>query len=342
VLTCVTAAVASLAPISTSMLGRPAATGGLAKVSAPFTIDDWRVQDRAARSPVWKRAIYRIARPLLDTAARPRLSPAALMRWQPEWVLGGRGFPLEHRISWGIQGVALPDARVLVQGTGTGWEVLYWAQLRPKQIVATDLYPFEESWEAISRYCRDRYRVKVEFRAAPLDRHGFLDSGSIDVCVSHGVFEHCRDLPAVLAEARRLLRRSGLQFSVFGPLWYAPGGDHFSSRAGLEHVYAHIELEPDEYREFFLKHRMAQEDFQSGGRYVELDLFSKLTADEYLAAFAAARFSVVGLVAHIQQLAVDYERAFPERWAALLARISGKASVDDLRLTALCVRMLAG
>jgi SAM-dependent methyltransferase len=228
-----------------------------------------------------------------------------------------------------------------VQGTGTGWEVLQWAQLRPTRIIATDLYAFDESWEAISRYCRDRYGVKVEFRAAPLDQHAFLQSGTLDVCVSHGVFEHCRDLPSVLAEAHRLLRPNGLQFAVFGPLWYAPGGDHFSSRAGLEHVYAHIELEPDAYRDFFLKHRTAQEDFQSGGRYVELDLFSKLTADEYLAAFAAADFEVVGLVAHLQQLAVDYERAFPERWAALRSRIAGKADVDDLRVTALCVRMLA-
>jgi SAM-dependent methyltransferase len=304
-----------------------------------FKIDDWRVQDRAARSALWKRALYRVLRPGLDRLARRHLSPAALARWSPEWVLGARGFPMEHRCSWGVQGHDLRDATLLVQGVGTGWEVLSWAQLRPARIVATDLYTFAESWDAIAKHCRDRFGVRVDFQAAPLEQHAFLASGSIDVCVSHGVFEHCRDLPAVLREAHRVLRPTGLQFAAFGPLWYAPGGDHFSSRAGLEHVYAHIALEPDAYRAFFRAQRRPEEDFQSGGRYVELDLFSKLTADQYLAAFDAAGFSVTGLVAHIQRLALDFERAYPQRWAALRARIAGRADVDDLRLSALCVRM---
>jgi hypothetical protein len=37
-----------------------------------------------------------------------------------------------------------------------------------------------------------------------------------------------------------------------------------------------------------LNNTSAREDFQNGGRYVELDLLSKLTADEYFGAFREA------------------------------------------------------
>jgi len=42
---------------------------------------------------------------------------------------------------------------VLVQGTGTGWDVISWARLRPRKIIATDMFPFEDSWEDITWYC---------------------------------------------------------------------------------------------------------------------------------------------------------------------------------------------
>lgn len=306
-----------------------------------WTKHDWRHQARAHESPRWKRAIYRVVRPGLDRLARSKLSAAALARWQPEWVFYDRGFPREHRCRWALRGIELRDATLLVQGTGTGWDVLMWAELRPARIIATDLFAFDASWEAIAKHCRDRYSVEVTFRQAALEAHDFLTDGSIDACVSEAVLEHCRDLPAVLTESRRLLRRGGAFFAAFGPLWYSPAGDHFSLRAGLEHVYAHIELEAEDYRRFYLQHRGASEDFQDGGRFVELDLFSKLTADQYFAAFRAAGFQVSGVVAHLQALAFAFEREFPTKWRALLDKHSGHADADDLRLGGLVVRLAA-
>ena len=116
---------------------------------------------------------------------------------------------------------------MLVQGTGTGWDVISWARLRPRRIIATDMFPFEESWQEIARYCLDRYRVPVEFRTAPLEDHGFLDSDSVDLIVSDAVYEHCRDLPQVMRESRRLLRPGGYLYASYGPLYFCAGGTIF-------------------------------------------------------------------------------------------------------------------
>jgi SAM-dependent methyltransferase len=217
--------------------------------------------------------------------------------------------------------------------------VLSWARLRPKRIFATDLFQFE-NWNDVARECRDRWRVSVEFRQAPLEDTSFLPSESIDLCASDAVFEHCRDLPSVLAESHRLLRSDGRLCASFGPLWFCPGGDHFSTRGGLTSAYAHIELAPDAYREFFCAHKRSIEDFQSGGRYVELDLFSKLTPDEYLERFRGAGFRVDSVVVGLCPLALEFERRFPGRWRELVRKLHGVATADDLRTKGMLVRLM--
>jgi hypothetical protein len=59
--------------------------------------------------------------------------------------------PLESRRRWGTQYLRnIRDAIMLVQGTGTGWDVISWARLRPRKIIATDMFPFEDSWGEIA------------------------------------------------------------------------------------------------------------------------------------------------------------------------------------------------
>ena len=42
--------------------------------------------------------------------------------------------PLETRRRWGTKYLQnIRDSIVLVQGTGTGWDVISWAKLRPRQ-----------------------------------------------------------------------------------------------------------------------------------------------------------------------------------------------------------------
>jgi SAM-dependent methyltransferase len=192
--------------------------------------------------------------------------------------------------------------------------------LHPQRIIATDLFSFDESWEQVARHCHDRFSVPVEFRAAPLEDHSFLGSGSVDLCASDAVFEHCTNLRAVLGETHRLLRAGGSVYATYGPLWFAPGGDHFSGRGGLYNVYNHIALSADDYRHYFKNHRSETEGFQSGGRYVELGLFSKLTTGQYLAAFAEAGFDRDGLIIELATKAPPFRRQFPAAFTAILKK----------------------
>jgi len=299
----------------------------------------WRKQYRSSSRGLTKRIVYYFTRPLISWHHTRLLSPDTLERCKPDLVIGPRGLPLETRHRWASAKVKRSEATILVQGTGTGWDVISWAVLRPRRIVATDLYPFDESWAAIADHCRKRFGVDVEFRQAPLEDHAFLPDSSVDLCGSDAVFEHCRDLAAVLRETRRVLKRGGTLYTAYGPMWFCASGDHYSGRGGIEHVFNHVLLEPASYRRYFDAQINAVEDFQSGGRYVELDLFSKLTTSEYLAKFSEAGFRVDSLIVEVSSDALRFKRRFPERFAALVARWSPRCMPDDFLIKGNIVRL---
>jgi len=124
-------------------------------------VDDWRVSVR--ETPLWKRAFYAGVRPLLSISARRTFTSQFLGSIRPDAICPERGYPLEFRRRQARPGRSLNGLTVLVQGTGTGWDVVSWAALRPERIVATDLFSFD-SWEDVSRECRNQYGVRVDFR----------------------------------------------------------------------------------------------------------------------------------------------------------------------------------
>ena len=300
----------------------------------------WIEQHRTSSRSLFKRVVYVFARPLLSWQHRRLLSRQTLAACKPALVLGARGMPLETRRRWATAHVDLSRATILVQGTGTGWDVISWAALKPRRIVATDLYAFDESWSAVAEHCRKRFGVDVEFRRAPLEDHSFLPDASVDLCGSDAVFEHCRDLSSVLRETYRLLKSGGTLYTAHGPLWFCAGGDHFSGRGGIEHVFNHVLLDPAAYEQYFRSQITEVEDFQSGGRYVELDLFSKLTTTEYLAKFQEAGFSVDRLILEVSPDALVFKRQYPDRFAQLVQRWSGRCTPDDFLIKGNIVRLI--
>ena len=145
-----------------------------------FETTDWHVSDRAQRKIATKQAVYGVWRPVLSARAVRHLSPSFRRQIRPDAVCFTRGAPEEWRRRRGSRHVALTAATILVQGTGTGWDALASAEMKPRRVIATDLYVFDESWEQIAAECRDRLGVTLEFRQAALEDHRFRGSRLLD------------------------------------------------------------------------------------------------------------------------------------------------------------------
>jgi len=223
---------------------------------------------------------------------------------------------------------------VLVQGTGTGWDVISWAKLRPRRIIATDMFPFEDSWEDIARYCYDHYRVAVDFRVSAIEDVSFLDGDSVDLIASDAVYEHCRDLPGVMEESFRILKPGGCIYASYGPLYYSAGGDHFSGRGGLMTGFNHLLLDPGAYQRYLEAHREEIEDFQGGARYIELNLFSYLTTRQYIEIYRKAHFVVKELILEISQDALQFRKIYPDKFEFLVNKYKDRCGLDDLLIKA--------
>ena len=174
----------------------------------PYKVIDWFEEFEHSRSGLHKQVAYAVLWPLFQLEARRWLSTGTLSVCPHPAVFRDRGFTNEARRRWALAGVDVRNSVILVQGTGSGWDVLMWARLRPKRIIATDLFAFD-SWDDVSRHVGAKWNVPCTFHQAPLESHSFLADGSVDVCVSDSVFEHCRDLEGVLAESHRVLRPAG-------------------------------------------------------------------------------------------------------------------------------------
>jgi SAM-dependent methyltransferase len=307
-------------------------------VDVSFEVINWRDQFTASRTGLPRQLAYALTRPYLSLEARRWLTRTTLRKVKPWRVFREFGFPVEARRRWALAGSNVRNASLLVQGTGSGWDVLTWARFRPRRIVATDLYKFD-AWDQIARYCAETWQVTCEFRQAPLENHSFLKDGEIDICVSDAVFEHCRDLNAVLAESHRVLKPGGRLYAGYGPLWFCAGGDHYSGRGGLVTAYNHVALPPAAYKAYVEEYRRSTEGFQDGYRYVELDLFSKLTTTEYLARFREAGFDVDAVVLELNSEALTFRSSFPQQFNAVIDATRGRCSSDDLVIKANLVRL---
>ena len=306
---------------------------------ADYYKQSWLEQDRLHRTNILKRLFYFLSRPLLSVYAKHFLSPQTLKTLQPSLVLPGRGMPLESCRIWGAGLCNIKQATILVQGTGTGWDIISWARLRPKKIIATDLFDFQDSWDQISHYCNTELNVEVEFYQAPLENHSFLQDESVDLCASDSVFEHCQDLKSVLKESFRVLKQGGSLYASYGPLWFTAAGDHFSVHGGLQNVFNHLLLEPEQYMDYFSSFLQTDEDFQSGGRYVELDLFSRLRTQEYCKLYLEAGFQIQDLILYLDNKSLAFKKQFPENFQKLCDKYIDKCQ-DDFLIQANLVRLV--
>jgi SAM-dependent methyltransferase len=303
-----------------------------------FSIQNWRHQERLSNSVTWKLVLYDLIRPFLSRYAKRYLTAETLNIYDPDFVLLERGFPLQTRRKWALKGMDLSGKTILIQGAGSGWEIISWAIQKPKRILAVDLFYFKNSWSEIRTHCQDFFDVEVNFIQGSLDNLGFLKGESIDFCASDAVYEHCQNLSYVVAETLRVLKPGGIVYSSYGPLWFCAAGDHYA-RGGLESAYNHLLLDSASYEAYYRDHLLPDEDFQSGGRYITLNLFSHLRTAEYIRIFEDSGFNIINFGLEISSLALKFQNTFPEKYNFLVNKYSGICDEDDFRIKGNFVRL---
>jgi SAM-dependent methyltransferase len=111
---------------------------------------------------------------------------------------------------------------ILDFGCGTGYQSVALARMGAKHIVGFD---WDKSFveEAHQRANQLGLAGKVDFCAGRFD-----DSlrGRFDVVISQNSMEHFIDPAGVLNQMKQALKKDGVIFITFGPLWFAPYGSH--------------------------------------------------------------------------------------------------------------------
>jgi SAM-dependent methyltransferase len=215
----------------------------------------------------------------------------------------------------------LAGRTVLDYGCGRGGKTVYYAARGPRRTIGVDL---EGDWTEASEHAR-RHGLHVEF--LPLARGGRIDlpDGACDVVINSSVLEHVADLPATLAELRRVLRPGGRLLSRWHP-FRSRYGAHIHSAIGIP--FAHLLFnETDLVRAYC---RQLRERYDSlpptmrpaYDRSTTLDELeyhlNRKTVGEMRAALDRAGFALLERRFYRGTRPVRLPRRLPERWVDYL------------------------
>lgn len=224
---------------------------------------------------------------------------------KPDIILPAKGMSFYSRRKLVNKFKCIAGSRILILGCGTGWDLGTWLKFVPEEIVCVDLYNFSKCWDLIKDYAlKHKIKTKLKFIQADINNLGALGLGEFDIIASDQVLEHCTNLKDFFVSLNDLLRTSGCIYSSYSPIWYTWGGDHFSGRNDLNSGFNHIILNKSLYEKYYLENLSENEDIQSGGRYIKLDLFSKFSSNEYLNLYLDCDFSIKYLAIEFNPLSV--------------------------------------
>lgn len=254
-----------------------------------------------------KRVFRKFVYPIYNAINHPFLARCyATGDFQPDlWLWGQRGNDYERHRRRVASFVPLQGRDVLVAGCGTARDVESWVNLEPRRIVGIDWFSYERAWTIWKQqFSQKAPGVEVHFAQADLACMSGFPDATFDVVSSDAVFEHLKNLPEVLSEFHRILRPGGVLYATFGPLWYGWGGDHVSGYDAVTSGYNHLLLEGKAYQ-CYLDGMGAHTHSEHDGRtWIEHDLFSRLTARQYLMCLEQAGFKRRFVSAIIDPLAV--------------------------------------
>lgn len=247
-------------------------------------------------------AVDMIRRPLYKIIYSKKV---ASLPYPVDWILPEKGMSTLARRQWVNQYVPLHNSRILVLGCGDAWDFGSYLRFNPREIVGVDLYNFTYCWQQVQDYVASaKLPTKITFHQVDIAQIDQAILGEFDVICSDAVFEHCQNLESVLKAMSSVIHPGGIIYASYGPLWYSWGGDHFSGRGGIEQGYNHLLLNPDTYQDYY--HTHLQDDafeLQNGGRYIELDLFSKLSSQQYIELYERVGLKLKSLIVDVSKLA---------------------------------------
>ena len=160
----------------------------------------------------------------------------------------------------------------------------------------------------MSYISQNKISTKVSLYQSDANDLDHTKLGQFDIIASDAVFEHCTDLKNVLNTTYNLLNKNGIMYAGYGgPFWHTWGGDHFSGRDKIDHGFNHLILDTDEYISYF-KNNVRDLNYElhegGGGVLVSLDLFSKLSGNEYIEFFKATGFKTKEIIVEFSSNAI--------------------------------------
>lgn len=198
-------------------------------------------------------------------------------------LMGQRGNDYERLRYLVNKNINLKGKTILIIGCGTGRDVISWLPYKPEKIIAIDYFNYQNAWNKISDYIVNSFGdTEIEFRQLDIAELEASDINNVDIIASDAVFEHLRDFKENIEQLVSVLKKNGVLYATFGPLWYTWGGDHVSGFDSIESGFNHLNLGEsayDEYLKSFGEHVHSEHD---GRTWVYNKLFSYLKPRDYI------------------------------------------------------------
>jgi ubiquinone/menaquinone biosynthesis C-methylase UbiE len=204
---------------------------------------------------------------------------------------------------------------ILIVGCGHGQDIESWVKYKPRKIIAIDYLNYSSAWNKRKKYFKSKYNINVEFYQADAKSLDMINDNSVDFVCSDAVYEHLQNYEKVICELVRVLKKNGIMYASFGPLWCSFGGDILSGSDNVKNGFNHILLSKIDYQKYF------ENTFDKNDRrrfYFENDMFSYLKADEYMSIIEGYNLECLYKSCIISKRTLQFKDKYPELYNKLL------------------------
>jgi len=206
---------------------------------------------------------------------------------------------------------------ILILGVGTGNDLMSYVKYKPKKIICIDFFNYSKAWTQWVNLL-NKFKIEIEFHQGEIENMDFIKSDSIDIVSSDAVFEHLKNFNSCLEEIYRVIKKGGLLYSTFGPLYYTFGGDHISGNDSLKNGYNHLMLSEVQYKLYLNSFGEFNHDENDGRTWINNDQFSKLKPFDYLDNLNVCGFKREFVSGIIEEKAIEFSKKFDKKFKLLL------------------------